>query len=203
MEAEGLVAYIEDDEPNHSYEAHTHPNDEVLVAVLVRSRWVSATRSGCSGRRSARFTSEHAALGRDSINWARSAYWVQASETSPIQPGQTVRRQRAHVRKAGPVPDHRIIKGGWVLLTHPTRLPSSPEDLDIQWCINVLSYLYFSCILARNARFLRRRAGNQSRNRFPGLGDYNFSPPITRSRRRDRWGFASWTFTWIIISLVG
>ena len=34
MEAEGLAAYIEDDEPNHSYEAHTHPNDEVLVAVL-------------------------------------------------------------------------------------------------------------------------------------------------------------------------
>ena len=34
MEADGLVAYIEDDEPNHSYEAHTHPNDEVLVAVL-------------------------------------------------------------------------------------------------------------------------------------------------------------------------
>ena len=33
MEAEGLVAYIEDDEPGHHYEPHTHPNDEVLVVV--------------------------------------------------------------------------------------------------------------------------------------------------------------------------
>ncbi len=62
---------------------------------------------------------------------------------------------------------------GYASLTHPTRLPSSPEDLDIQRRIKVLSYLYFSCILARNARLLRRLAGNQSRNRFPGLGDHN------------------------------
>ncbi len=33
LEADGLVMYLEDDEPNHSYEAHTHPNDEVLVAL--------------------------------------------------------------------------------------------------------------------------------------------------------------------------
>ena len=33
LEAEGLVAYIEDDEPGHHYEPHLHPNDEVLVVV--------------------------------------------------------------------------------------------------------------------------------------------------------------------------
>jgi len=33
MKSEGLVAYFEDDEPGHEYEAHTHPNDEVIVVV--------------------------------------------------------------------------------------------------------------------------------------------------------------------------
>ncbi len=33
MKSEGMVPYIEDDEPGHQYEAHTHPNDEVLVIV--------------------------------------------------------------------------------------------------------------------------------------------------------------------------
>ena len=33
LEAEGLTAYIEDDEPGHRYEPHVHPNDEVLVVV--------------------------------------------------------------------------------------------------------------------------------------------------------------------------
>ncbi len=33
MKAEGLVPYVEDDEPGHEYEPHIHPNDEVLVVV--------------------------------------------------------------------------------------------------------------------------------------------------------------------------
>ncbi len=33
MKSEGLVPYIEDDEPGHFYEAHIHPNDEVIVMV--------------------------------------------------------------------------------------------------------------------------------------------------------------------------
>ena len=33
MKAEGLVPYLEDDEPGHYYESHVHPNDEVLVVV--------------------------------------------------------------------------------------------------------------------------------------------------------------------------
>ena len=33
MKAEGLTPYIENDEPGHYYEAHVHPNDEVLVMV--------------------------------------------------------------------------------------------------------------------------------------------------------------------------
>ncbi len=33
MKSEGLVPYIEDDEPGHFYEAHIHPNDEVIVLV--------------------------------------------------------------------------------------------------------------------------------------------------------------------------
>lgn len=31
MKSEGLIAYVEDDEPGHQYEAHVHPNDEVIV----------------------------------------------------------------------------------------------------------------------------------------------------------------------------
>ena len=33
MKGEGLVPYIEDDQPGHKYEPHIHPNDEVLVVV--------------------------------------------------------------------------------------------------------------------------------------------------------------------------
>ena len=33
MKAQGLVPYVEDDEPGHQYDAHLHPNDEVLVIV--------------------------------------------------------------------------------------------------------------------------------------------------------------------------
>ena len=33
MKSEGLVPYVEDDEPGHEYEPHIHPNDEVLVVV--------------------------------------------------------------------------------------------------------------------------------------------------------------------------
>ena len=33
MKAEGLVPYVEDDEPGHHYDPHIHPNDEVIVMV--------------------------------------------------------------------------------------------------------------------------------------------------------------------------
>lgn len=33
MKSEGLVPFVEDDEPGHFYEAHIHPNDEVIVMV--------------------------------------------------------------------------------------------------------------------------------------------------------------------------
>ncbi len=33
LEAEGLVVYVEDDEPGRHYDSHVHPNDEVLVGV--------------------------------------------------------------------------------------------------------------------------------------------------------------------------
>ena len=33
LKAEGLVAYVEDSEPSCRFEAHQHPNDEVLVVV--------------------------------------------------------------------------------------------------------------------------------------------------------------------------
>ena len=33
LKAEGLVPYIEDDEPGHHYDSHVHPNDEVIVMV--------------------------------------------------------------------------------------------------------------------------------------------------------------------------
>ncbi len=33
LKAEGLVPYVEDDEPGHKYDAHIHPNDEVIVMV--------------------------------------------------------------------------------------------------------------------------------------------------------------------------
>ena len=109
MEAEGLVAYIEDDEPNHSYEAHTHPNDEVLVAVLgeiTMGGW--RPEVGSQTRRPARPAGQYVCTGPKPRQPALSGCWVRVSGMHTTRPARTVPKQpgrgrsRAGQRKARP-----------------------------------------------------------------------------------------------------